>query len=51
MPFIAVPALAALGPVAVFSGSAVLIVLLCLDVGFLGPRSTGLALEQVQQQP
>jgi putative MFS transporter len=35
----------------VFSGSAVLIVLLCLDVGFLGPRSTGLALEQVQKQP
>ncbi len=50
MPFIAVPALAALGPVAVFSGSAVLIVLLCLDVGLLGPRSTGLALEQVQRQ-
>jgi putative MFS transporter len=50
MPFVAVPALAALGPVAVFSGSAVLIVLLCLDVGFLGPRSTGLPLEQVQYQ-
>jgi MFS transporter, putative metabolite:H+ symporter len=50
MPFVAVPALAALGPVAVFSGSAVLIVLLCLDVGFLGPRSTGLALEQVQKR-
>jgi putative MFS transporter len=50
MPFVAVPALAALGPVAVFSGSAALIVLLCLDVGFLGPRSTGLLLEQVQQR-
>jgi putative MFS transporter len=50
MPFVAVPALAALGPVAVFSGSAALIVLLCLDVGLLGPRSTGLALEQVQQR-
>jgi putative MFS transporter len=50
MPFVAVPALAALGPVAVFSGSAALIVLLCLDVGFLGPRSTGLPLEQVQQR-
>jgi hypothetical protein len=25
-------------------------VLLCLDVGLLGPRSTGLALEQVQQR-
>jgi putative MFS transporter len=48
MPFVAVPALAALGPVAVFSGSAVLIVVLCLDVALLGPRSTGLQLEQVQ---
>jgi putative MFS transporter len=50
LPFVAVPALAALGPVAVFSGSAALIVLLCLDVGLLGPRSTGLELEEVQQQ-
>ena len=50
MPFVAVPALAALGPVAVFSGSAFLIVLLCLDVGLLGPRSTGLELEKVQQR-
>jgi MFS transporter, putative metabolite:H+ symporter len=49
LPFVAVPALAALGPVAVFSGSAVLIVLLCLDVGLLGPRSTGLRLEDVQR--
>jgi MFS transporter, putative metabolite:H+ symporter len=47
LPFVAVPALAALGPVAVFSGSAVLIVLLCLDVGLLGPRSTGLELDEV----
>ena len=49
LPFVAVPALAALGPVAVFSGSAALIVLLCLDVGLLGPRSTGLKLEEVQR--
>ncbi len=48
LPFVAVPALAAFGPVAVFSGSAVLIVLLCIDVGLLGPRSTGLTLEEVQ---
>jgi MFS transporter, putative metabolite:H+ symporter len=34
----------------VISGSAALIVLLCLDVGFLGPRSTGLELEQVQKR-
>jgi len=49
LPFIAVPALAAFGPVVVFSGSAVLIVLMCLDVALLGPRSTGLQLEQVQE--
>jgi len=49
LPFVAVPALAALGPVAVFSGSAVLIVLLCLNVGLLGPRTTGLKLQDVQQ--
>jgi MFS transporter, putative metabolite:H+ symporter len=49
LPFVAVPALAALGPVPVFTGSAVLIVLLCLDVGLLGPRSTGLKLEEVQR--
>lgn len=49
LPFIAVPALATLGPVAVFSGTAVLIVLLCLDVGLLGPLSTGLKLEAVDE--
>ena len=49
MPFVAVPALTAFGPVAVFSVSAFLIVVLCLDVGLLGPRSTGLRLEEVQQ--
>jgi putative MFS transporter len=49
LPFIAVPALAMFGPVAVFSGTAVLIVLLCLDVGLLGPLSTGLMLEEVDE--
>jgi putative MFS transporter len=49
LPFVAVPALAILGPVAVFSGSAVLVILLCLDVGLLGPRSTGRQLEQVEK--
>jgi MFS transporter, putative metabolite:H+ symporter len=48
LPFVAVPLLAAFGPLAVFSGSAVLIVLLCLDVAVLGPRSTGRRLETVQ---
>ncbi|MCO4192076.1 MFS transporter [Mycolicibacterium smegmatis] len=49
LPFIAVPLLTAFGPVVVFAGSAVLIVLLCVDVAVLGPRSTGLDLETVQQ--
>ncbi len=48
LPFVAVPLLATLGPVAVFSGSAVLIVVLCLDVGLLGPLTTGRRLEEVQ---
>jgi MFS transporter, putative metabolite:H+ symporter len=47
LPFVAVPLLASAGPVAVFGGSAVLIIVLCLDVGLLGPRSTGLVLEEV----
>lgn len=47
LPFVAVPLLASAGPVAVFGGSAVLIVVLCLDVGLLGPRTTGRALEEV----
>jgi MFS transporter, putative metabolite:H+ symporter len=47
LPFVAVPLLATAGPVWVFGGSAVLIVLLCLDVGLLGPLTTGRALEEV----
>ena len=47
LPFVAVPLLYSAGPVAVFGGAAVLIVVLCLDVGLLGPRSTGLVLEDV----
>lgn len=47
LPFIAVSLLYHVGPTAVFSGSAALLVLLCLDVGLLGPRSTGRPLEQV----
>jgi len=49
LPFIAVPMLAAFGPLTVFSASAALIVLLCLDVALLGPRSTGLQLEVVEK--
>jgi putative MFS transporter len=47
LPFVTVPLLYSIGPTAVFSGSAALIVLLCLDVGLLGPRSTGRSLEQI----
>lgn len=47
MPFIAIPLLSSLGPTAVFVGSAILLVVLCVDVGVLGPRSTGLSLETV----
>ncbi len=47
LPFVAVPLLASAGPLWVFGGSAVLIVALCLDVGLLGPLTTGRALEEV----
>ena len=47
LPFVTVPLLYSVGPTGVFSGSAALIVLLCLDVGLLGPRSTGRTLEQI----
>jgi putative MFS transporter len=45
LPFIAVAALDNLGPTAVFLGSAAILAVVCLDVGLLGPRSTGLNLE------
>ncbi|MEV0369641.1 MFS transporter [Streptomyces sp. NPDC050636] len=47
LPFIALSVLADLGAAAVFTGSAVLMVLLCLDVALLGPRSTGRSLERI----
>jgi putative MFS transporter len=46
LPFAAVPALGAFGPGWVFGGSAVLLGILCLDVGLLGPRTTGRVLEE-----
>ncbi len=49
LPFVALPVLKSSGPVAVFAGTAVLLVLLCLDVGFLGPRSTGRTLEVISK--
>lgn len=50
LPFVALKVLDSAGATAVFGGSAVLIVLLCLDVGLLGPRSTGRALEDVAER-
>ncbi|MEU3711434.1 MFS transporter [Streptomyces catenulae] len=47
LPFVALGVLAALGPVGVFTGSAALMVLLCLDVALLGPRTTGRSLERI----
>ncbi|MET9296019.1 MFS transporter [Streptomyces sp. NPDC003077] len=47
LPFVALTVLTRLGPGAVFAGSAALMVLLCLDVALLGPRSTGRSLERI----
>jgi MFS transporter, putative metabolite:H+ symporter len=47
LPFVAISILQGFGATAVFAGSALLVVLLCLDVGLLGPRSTGRSLEAV----
>lgn len=47
LPFIALSVLTDFGPAAVFTGSAVLMLLLCLDVALLGPRTTGRSLERI----
>jgi putative MFS transporter len=47
LPFVALTLLEDLGAGAVFTGSAILLGVLCLDVGLLGPRSTGRSLEKV----
>ncbi|MCX5084209.1 MFS transporter [Streptomyces sp. NBC_00401] len=47
LPFIALSVLDDLGAAAVFTGSAALMVLLCLNVGFLGPKTKGLALDAI----
>jgi putative MFS transporter len=45
LPFVSVSVLDHLGASAVFIGSAVIMVLIAIDVALLGPRSTGLKLE------
>jgi putative MFS transporter len=47
LPFAAIAVLDRLGATAVFAGSAALLGVLCLNVGLLGPRSTGRQLEDV----
>ncbi|UNO44305.1 MFS transporter [Streptomyces sp. MST-110588] len=47
LPFVALGVLVRLGPAAVFVGSAGLMVLLCLNVALLGPRTTGRSLERI----
>jgi MFS transporter, putative metabolite:H+ symporter len=45
LPFVSVSILDGIGATAVFLGCAAILVLLCVDVALLGPRSTGQALE------
>jgi len=45
LPFISVTMFDNLGATAVFLGSALIMVIVCVDVGVLGPCSTGLVLE------
>ncbi|MCB5909971.1 MFS transporter [Streptomyces pinistramenti] len=47
LPFVALSVLTDIGAVGVFTGSAVLMVLLCLDVALFGPRATGRSLERI----
>ncbi len=49
LPFVALPLLKTSGPTTFFIGSAVIMGIVCLDVGLLGPRSTGQSLENVAQ--
>jgi MFS transporter, putative metabolite:H+ symporter len=47
LPFVALPVLKSSGPVAVFAGTAVILAILCVDVAWLGPKSTGRVLETI----
>jgi len=51
LPFVALTVLDHLGSAAVFTGSAVLMLILCLDVSALGPSTTGQSLEQSASGP
>jgi putative MFS transporter len=47
LPFVALPLLQTSGPVAVFAAAAIIMGIVSLDVGLLGPRTTGQLLEEV----
>jgi putative MFS transporter len=47
LPFVALPLLQASGPVAVFIGCAIILLIVSVDVGLLGPRTTGQSLENI----
>ena len=47
LPFVALPLLQASGPTAVFVACAIILGIVSLDVGLLGPRTTGQSLEKV----
>jgi putative MFS transporter len=47
LPFVALPLLQASGPVAVFAACAIILGIVSLDVGALGPRTTGQSLENI----
>jgi putative MFS transporter len=47
LPFVALPLLQTSGPVAVFAACAIILGIVSLDVGVLGPRTTGQSLENI----
>jgi MFS transporter, putative metabolite:H+ symporter len=51
LPFVSVSILDSLGATTVFLGCAGILLLLCADVALLGPRSTGMTLENVAERP
>ncbi len=47
LPFVALPLLQSSGPIAVFTACAIIMGIVSLDVGVLGPRTTGQSLEKI----
>jgi putative MFS transporter len=47
LPFVALPLLQSSGPIAVFIACAIIMGIVSLDVGLLGPKTTGQSLEKI----